>query len=147
MIKPERKGQNKKEKEGNSKHKCEKDRVHHWQFFFFVVPLSHLFWNSQIGFKYIIYRFTWRVKTVSKEKRLLNIRKIAFCSIWIPVKMTISENWVELNTTGKSVAHPTTPDIKKTPQNRPKMYGKVRVYNNRCSYLLRLICLFILKKG
>lgn len=33
-------------------------------------------------------------------------------------------------------------NLKKTPQNRQEMCGKVRVYNNRCNYLLRLICLF-----
>lgn len=82
MIKPERKGTEQKGK-GKETQSTNAKRIVSTidSFSFFFVPLSHLFWNSQIVLKYIIYRFTWRVKTVSKEKRLLNIRKIAFCSI------------------------------------------------------------------
>lgn len=148
MIKPERKGTEQKGKGKETQSTNAKrivSTIDSFSFFFCTFKSLVLEFPNWFQIHYLSIHLTR--EDGFKRKTLVQHPENCILLDPIPVKMTISENWVELNTTGKSVAHPTTPDIKKTPQNRPKMYEKVRVYNNRCNYLLRLICLFFFKKG
>lgn len=113
MIKPERKGTEQKGKGRKLKAQMRKGSCPPLTVFLFCCTFKSLVLEFPNWFQIHYLSIQLTREDGFKRKTLAQHPENCILLDPIPVKMTISENWVELNTTGKSVAHPTTPDIKK----------------------------------